>query len=136
MPHGAANLLGTRRKGRKNPRSTGYVLEFLNDLGRLIRQMNIFKYTQPIFAYYVISTIILPTIVARAYFKMLLKITQGSKCIGPQEVDLWVRVLHVCVGTAACPWTADFRPCAPQAKIYRFVPFFFKKKEEKEIRFL
>jgi hypothetical protein len=30
------------------------------------------------------------------------------------------------VGTAAFPWTADFRPCAPQAKIYRFVPF--KKK--------
>jgi hypothetical protein len=43
----------------------------------------------------------------------------------PQQVDLWVRVRHVCVGiTAACPGTADFRPCAPQAKIYRFVPFF------------
>jgi hypothetical protein len=27
------------------------------------------------------------------------------------------------VGTAACPGTADFRPCAPQAKIYRLVPF-------------
>jgi hypothetical protein len=46
----------------------------------------------------------------------------------PQQMDLWVRVLHVCVGTAACPWTADFRPCAPQAKIYRFVPFYLKKK--------
>jgi hypothetical protein len=22
------------------------------------------------------------------------------------------------------PWTADFRPCAPQAKIYRFAPFY------------
>ena len=38
-------------------------------------------------------------------------------------MDLWVRARHVCVGTAACPGTADFRPCAPQAKIYRFVPF-------------
>jgi hypothetical protein len=50
----------------------------------------------------------------------------------PQQVDLWVRLLHVCVGMAACPWTSDFRPCAPQAKIYRFVPFylfFFKKKK-------
>jgi hypothetical protein len=33
----------------------------------------------------------------------------------------------VCVGTAACPWTAVFRPYAPQAKFYRFVPFFKKK---------
>jgi hypothetical protein len=34
----------------------------------------------------------------------------------------------VCVGTAACPWTADVRACAPQAKIYRFVPFKKKKR--------
>ena len=40
-----------------------------------------------------------------------------------QQVNLWVRVLNVCVGTAACPWTADFTPCVPKAKIYRFVPF-------------
>jgi hypothetical protein len=45
----------------------------------------------------------------------------------PQQVDLWVRMVHVCVGTAACPWTADFTPCAPQAKFYRFVPFSLKK---------
>ena len=45
----------------------------------------------------------------------------------PQQVDLWVRVVHVCVGTAACLGTADSRPCAPQAKNYRFVPFFLKK---------
>jgi hypothetical protein len=36
------------------------------------------------------------------------------------------------VGTAACPGTADFRPCAPQAKIYRFVPFLQKKKKEEK----
>jgi hypothetical protein len=32
------------------------------------------------------------------------------------------------VGTAACPGTAEFRPCAPQAKFYRFVFFLRKKK--------
>ena len=50
--------------------------------------------------------------------------------VWPQQVDLWVRARHVCVGTAACPGTADFSPCAPQAKIYRFVPFFLKKKKK------
>jgi hypothetical protein len=49
----------------------------------------------------------------------------------PQQVDLWVRARHVCVGTAACPGTADFNPCAPQAKIYRFVPFLKTKKKKK-----
>ena len=61
-----------------------------------------------------------------AHYYTNLKITHINRFfIRPQQVDLWVRVLHVCAGTAACPWTADFRSCAPQAKIYRFVPFFF-----------
>jgi hypothetical protein len=51
------------------------------------------------------------------------EMARGRFAGGPQQVDLWVRVMHVCVGTAACPGTADFRPCAPQAKNYRFVPF-------------
>jgi hypothetical protein len=49
-------------------------------------------------------------------------------------VDLWVRVLHVCVGTAACPGTAECRPCAPQAKIYRFVFMFIKNKLQGKFR--
>jgi hypothetical protein len=56
--------------------------------------------------------------------------------VRPQQVDLWVRVLHVCVGTAACPWTADVRPCAPQAKIKRFAPFYLKKLHSKFSDFL
>jgi hypothetical protein len=46
----------------------------------------------------------------------------------PQQVDLWVRVLRVCVETAACPRTADFKSCAPRAKNYKFVPFLLKKR--------
>jgi hypothetical protein len=68
------------------------------------------------------------------------QILQGASCtiaagdrvprhsvVQPQQVNLWVQVLHVCVETAACPWTADFWPCAPHAKIYRFVHFYKKK---------
>ena len=38
-------------------------------------------------------------------------------------MDLWVRALHVCVGTAACPGTADSSPCVPQAKNTDSYPF-------------
>ena len=62
---------------------------------------------------------------AQAY-EQLSKLYDCMIRMKPQQVDLWVRMVHVCVGTAACPRTADFRLCAPQAKIYRFVPF--KKK--------
>ena len=41
----------------------------------------------------------------------------------PPQVVLWVAMVHVCVGTAACPGTADFSPCAPQAKITDSYPF-------------
>jgi hypothetical protein len=35
------------------------------------------------------------------------------------------------MGTVACPGTAAFRPCAPQAKIYRFILFPPKKRKKK-----
>jgi hypothetical protein len=70
------------------------------------------------------------------YYELVVCESYGSKWVTlfeaplapiPQQVDLLAKVVHVCVGTAACPGTADFRPCTQHAKIYRFVVFFFER---------